>query len=210
LKFRVDDPLVVSEVESIALFLFANSRGFDLVLDFTSSVPVFAPPPPLQVLCLLCFTAAIIVLQLPVPCGKLDAGVFDPLRESDMRDEPTNRHPLFEPHSGPAEEKSIATLSRLEFTATRLFKRGKHFLIATRMCVSSASRFRVPGGNSCSTVVPIRIAEAAKINRNIELIEPPRKLFKTKGGPPNQSQHFPALLHPISRFPFSIFRLRQC
>jgi hypothetical protein len=91
--------------------------------------------------------------------------------------------------------KSIATLPRIEIAATRSFKKRKHFLIATTLCVFSASRFLVPGrvfpasplfvpgGYSRSAAASTRIAESAKINRNIALIESDVSHSKQKAAP---------------------------
>ena len=70
-----------------------------------------------------------------------------------------------------------------------------------------ASRLILPGAYSCSTVVSIRTAEAAIINRNIQLIGPPVSYSKQRAALQiNRNISRTSYFHS----PFSIFRLRQC
>jgi hypothetical protein len=65
----------------------------------------------------------------------------------------------------------IETLPRIEISITRSFKRRKHFLIATRMHISSGRLCALRRGFPGSTKRLIPTPEFAKINRDIELIE---------------------------------------
>jgi hypothetical protein len=68
----------------------------------------------------------------------------------------------------PGKRLLIETASRIEIRVTRSFKRRKHFLIETRTanCVASGTR--------------LRLAETAKINRDISLIESPVNHWKQR------------------------------